>query len=414
MARRGLSSDTLTIAEARRIALHAQGFKGQNRDTKANWPKIAKAVDALHLLQIDSVNVLVRSHYLPLYARLGAYDMAALDKRSFDNNHRHFFECWAHEASLVPLTLHPLMRWRMARARDGDGQYKGMDSFGRENRSYLKSTLAFIQNNGPTRVRDIPGGGKSDGAWWGWSKGKLALETLFDQGLLTTTTRQGFERIYDIPERVIPENILALPTPEAGAAIHQLVAKSAEALGIATESDLRDYFRLPVADFKTALAENLEAGSLRAVSVQGWTKQAYLHRDATLPKTAGATALLSPFDPLVWNRDRAERLFNFHYRIELYTPEAKRKFGYYVLPFLHGDKIAGRLCLKADRESSTLKVNASHHETGVDTSSIAPALAMELKLLAKWLGLQNVAVSKSGNLAPALLRDTRFTSSEVR
>jgi uncharacterized protein len=403
MARRGLTSDTLTIAEARRIALHAQGFQGQSRDTKANWPKIAKAVDALHLLQIDSVNVLVRSHYLPLYARLGHYDMAALDKRSFDNDHRHFFECWAHEASLVPLTLHPLMRWRMARARNGDGQYKGMDSFGRENRAYLKSTLAFIQKNGPTRVRDIPGGGKSDGAWWGWSKGKLALETLFDQGLLTTATRQGFERIYDLPERVIPVAVLNLPTPNEAEALSMLVAKSAEALGIATELDLRDYFRLPVAAFKSALAETLEAGTLRAVTVEGWKQQAYIHHAVRLPNAAGATALLSPFDPLVWNRPRAERLFNFHYRIELYTPEAKRKFGYYVLPFLHGDKIAGRLCLKADRENSTLKVNAAHHEAGIEVSSIAPQLGEELMLMAKWLGLQNLAISKAGNLAPALL-----------
>jgi uncharacterized protein len=403
MARRGLTSDTLTIAEARRIALHAQGFQGQSRDTKANWPKIAKAVDALHLLQIDSVNVLVRSHYLPLYARLGAYDMAALDKRSFDNNHRHFFECWAHEASLVPLTLHPLMRWRMARARNGDGQYKGMDSFGKENRPYLKSTLAHIQKNGPTRVRDIPGGGKSDGAWWGWSKGKLALETLFDQGLLTTATRQGFERIYDVPERVIPMEVLNLPTPNEDEALRQLVAKSAEALGIATELDLRDYFRLPVAAFKTALMQNLEAGILRPVAVDSWKQQGYLHHAAALPKTAGATALLSPFDPLVWNRPRAERLFNFHYRIELYTPELKRKFGYYVLPFLHGDKISGRLCLKADRETSTLKVNAAHHEAGTEITTIAYQLSAELKLMANWLGLQNIAISKTGNLAPALL-----------
>ena len=403
MARRGLSSDTLTIAEARRIALHAQGFQGQTRDTKANWPKIAKAVDALHLLQIDSVNVLVRSHYLPLYARLGHYDMAALDKRSFDNDHRHFFECWAHEASLVPLALHPLMRWRMARARKGDGQYKGMDTFGQDNRAYLKSTLAFIAKNGPTRVRDIPGGGKSDGAWWGWSKGKLAVETLFDQGFVTTATRQGFERIYDVPERVIPPDILALPTPAEDDAFRELVAKSGEALGIATELDLRDYFRLPVAAFKNAFAATVESGILRPVRVEGWNQQAYLHHSAKLPRTAGATALLTPFDPLVWNRDRAERLFNFHYRIELYTPEAKRKFGYYVLPFLHGDTLAGRLCLKADRSTSTLMVNASHHEIGIAPFEIAPHLNAELVLISKWLGLQHVSIAKIGNLASALL-----------
>ncbi len=404
MARRGLSSDTLTLDEARRIALHAQGFQGQPRDTKASWSRIAKTVDALHLLQIDSVNVLVRSHYLPLFARLGAYDMAALDKRSFENKYRHFFECWAHEASLMPLALHPLMRWRMARARAGDGQYKGMDDFGRENQAYLRSTLRFIAKNGPTRVRDIPGGGKSAGGWWGWSKGKLALETLFDQGLVTTATRQGFERIYDLPERVIPTSILSLPTPGDADAIRQLVAKSGEALGIATDLDLRDYFRLPVADFRTALSDVVEAGILRPVAVEGWKQQAYLHRAAPLPRKAGATALLSPFDPLVWNRPRAERLFKFHYRIELYTPEAKRKFGYYVLPFLHGDKIAGRLCLKADRETSTLRVNTAHREVGVEVKVVGEALQVELALMAKWLGLEKVAVAKVGNLARDLKR----------
>jgi uncharacterized protein YcaQ len=346
--------------------------------------------------------VLVRSHYLPLYARLGAYDMVAFDKRSFDNDHRHFFECWAHEASLVPLALHPVMRWRMARACNGDGQYAAMDRFGKENRSYLKSTLAFIQRNGPTRVRDIPGGGKSDGAWWGWSKGKLALETLFDQGLVTTATRRGFERIYDIPERVIPAGILNLPTPDDRNAIRVLVEKSAAALGIATEADLRDYFRLPVADFKRALPEAVGAGSLRPVNIEGWKQQAYLHSAAVLPRSAGATALMSPFDPLVWNRDRAERLFNFHYRIELYTPEAKRKFGYYVLPFLHGDRIAGRLCLKADRATSTLKVNAAHHETNVNPSNIGENLMLELQLMARWLRLDSVSVAASGNLSHSL------------
>jgi uncharacterized protein len=399
MARRGLSSDTLTIAEARRMALHAQGFQGQSRDSKATWSKLARIVDQLHLLQIDSVNVLVRSHYLPLYARVGDYDRAALDKRCFDSKHRHFFECWAHEASLVPLDLHPLMRWRMERARNGDGIYVHMDRFGREEKTFLKSTLAFITKNGPTRTSEIPGGGKSAGGWWGWSKGKLALETLFDQGLVTAATRQGFERIYDIPERVIPADILSRPTPSEAEAQHILVGKAAEALGIATEQDLRDYFRLSPVAFKTALASAVEEGVLRPVKVKGWKPQAYLHRAAKLPKQAGATTLLSPFDPLVWNRDRAERLFNFHYRIELYTPEAKRKFGYYVLPFLHGETLAGRLCLKADRQTGTLRVNASHHEAGITPGDLRQPVLEELHRMATWLGLNDVSIARKGNLA---------------
>jgi uncharacterized protein len=366
---------------------------------KPGWTKIARAVDDLNLLQIDSVNVLVRSHYLPLYARLGDYDMRGLDKRCFDNNHRQYFECWAHEASLVPLELHPLMRWRMERAKRGDGIYKHMDKFGKENRAFLKSTLAFIEKHGPTRIREVPGSGKSEGAWWGWSKGKLALETLFDQGVITTATRQGFERIYDVTERVIPSEILNSATPSETDTFRTLIAKSAIALGIGTELDLRDYFRLPIAEARQAIAENVEAGILRSVSVEGWKQKAYLHRNSLLPKKTGATALLSPFDPLVWNRERAERLFNFHYRIELYTPEPKRKFGYYVLPLLHQDKLVGRFCLKADRATSTLKVNTSHHEVEVDPSSIASAAVAELQKMATWLGLENIKIAKKGNLA---------------
>ncbi len=402
MARRGLSSDTLSIHEARRIALHAQGFRGQSRDVKPTWHKISRAINDLHLLQIDSVNVLVRSHYLPLYARLGDYDRSALDKHSFENKHRRFFECWAHEASIVPLELHPLMRWRMERAKRGDGIYAHMDRFGKENKSYLKSTLAHIVKSGPIRGADVPGGGKSSGSWWGWSKGKLALETLFDQGLLTAATRQGFERIYDVPERVIPSEILNLPTPGEAQTFRTLIEQSAIALGIGTETDLRDYFRLPIVEARKAIAENVEAGVLRKVSVEGWRPKAYLHQTAKLPKSAGATALLSPFDPLVWNRDRAERLFNFHYRIELYTPQLKRKFGYYVLPLLVGDRLVGRFCLKADRATSTLRVNASHNETGIEPSAIAGAAKVELHKMATWLGLDHVSVAKIGNLAGEL------------
>lgn len=403
MARRGLSSDRLSIDEARRSALHAQGFQGQTRDVKPTWSKIARTVADLNLLQIDSVNVLVRSHYLPLYARLGDYDRAALDKRSFDNKHRQFFECWAHEASIVPLDLHPLMRWRMERAKRGDGIYHHMDRFGRENRSYLKSTLAHIHKTGPIRGADVPGGGKSNGSWWGWSKGKLALETLFDQGLLTAATRLGFERIYDVPERVIPSEILNQPTPNEAETFQTLIEKSAIALGIGTETDLRDYFRLPIADARQAIAENVEAGVLREVTVEGWKPKAYLHRNAKLPKKAGATALLSPFDPLVWNRDRAERLFNFHYRIELYTPEAKRKFGYYVLPFLHNDQLVGRFCLKADRATSTLKVNASYMEDSIVGEDIAHNAVAEMNVMAKWLGLETVRFANYGNFAKFLV-----------
>ena len=386
------------------MALAAQGFSEPDRNTRVTWAQMGPMIRRLNLLQIDSVNVLVRSHYLPLYSRLGAYSHAALDERSFGQKKRQLFECWAHEASLLPLDLHPHMRWRMARARAGDGTYKQMDRFGREERAYLKQVLDFVSRNGPTAASEVPGGGKAEGGWWGWSRGKLALETLFDQGLVTTATRAGFERLYDIPERVIPSDILSRETPAEPDAIRHLLDLSGQAMGVATEIDLRDYFRLPIPETRKALAELVEDGRLMPVSVEGWKQQAYLHRDAKLARKAGGTALLSPFDPVVWERSRAERLFDFHYRIEIYTPAEKRKFGYYVLPFLHRDRIAGRVCLKADRQAGVLRANASHHEAHAEAGETAAALAEELQRLAGWLSLSGVEVGAQGNLARALRR----------
>jgi hypothetical protein len=394
--------DSVSAAEARRIALAAQGFDGRPRDDKSNWTRIHNAIRQMNLLQIDSVNVLVRSHYLPVFSRVGAYDQTALDARTFTNRRRAMFECWAHEASLLPLDLHPLMRWRMERARNGDGTYGSMDRFAKEERTYVKSVLAFVKSNGPTAVSDLPDAGKSAGGWWGWSKGKMALECLFDQGLVTTATRRGFERIYDLPERVIPADILDLATPAEADAIRTLVEMSGRALGIAAESDLRDYFRLPLVEGRRAVGELVEDGTLQPITVAGWKQQAYLHKDARLPRKAGGVALVSPFDPLVWERSRAERLFGFVYRIEIYTPAPKRKYGYYVLPFLLGERMAARVCLKADRQAGVLRANAAHAEPHADRRETAAALAAELHRMAKWLGLSGVETGAAGDLTPAL------------
>jgi hypothetical protein len=291
------------------------------------------------------------------------------------------------------------MRWRMARARNGNGTYGSMDRFAAEERAYLKTVLDFVTRNGPTSAAQVPGGGKAEGGWWGWSRGKMAMEALFDQGLVTTAAREGFERVYDIPERVIPSDVLNRETPLESDAIRSLLDLSARAHGIGTEFDLRDYFRLPVAETKTALMELVEDGTLVPVSVEGWKHTAYLHREARMPRKAGGTALLSPFDPVVWERARAERLFDFHYRIEIYTPAKKRKYGYYVLPFLMGDRIVGRVCLKADRQDGVLRANASHHEPHADPRPAAEAMAGELRLMADWLGLAAVSAGPKGNLA---------------
>lgn len=394
--------DTVSLSEARNIALGAQGFTQRRRQHNVAWDAMAAMVDRLHLLQIDSVNVLVRSHYLPLYTRLGSYDRAVLDARSLACENRHFFECWAHEASLVPLPLHPLLRWRMQRAQAGKGIYKSFSRFAQSERSYLRKVLTFVTKHGPTRASEVPGGGPSGGGWWGWSKGKLALETLFDQGLIAVAGRRGFERLYDLPERIIPREILNEPTPHEEDALASLIEKSAAALGVATEAELRDYFRLPVNEGRKAIGHAVEAGVLLPVALEGCKMHVYMHCKSSVSRKVGGTALLSPFDPLVWNRDRAERLFQFRYRIEIYTPEAKRKYGYYVLPFLHGENLVGRVCLKADRASGTLLVNRAHVEPGVDAAQTAEALAEELTRMTQWLGLESVSVGKVGNLAKKL------------
>jgi uncharacterized protein YcaQ len=394
--------DSLSIAEARRVALAAQGFCYNDRTKRVTWAQMDPMIRRINLLQIDSVNVLVRSHYLPLFSRLGSYPHSTLDERTFGKKKRALFECWAHEASLLPLELHPLMRWRMARARDGKGTYSSMGRFGQEERAYLKDVLDFVTSNGPTTASEVPGAGKSEGGWWGWSRGKMALETLFDQGLVTTATRQGFERIYDITERVIPNEILDLKTPSERDSFNGLLSLSARALGVGTETDLRDYFRLPVAETKLALEELIEANTLIPLNIEGWKQTAYLYSGSRIPRKAGGTALLSPFDPVVWERSRAERLFDFHYRMEIYTPAEKRKFGYYVLPFLQEDRIAGRVCLKADRQAGILRANAIHHETHADVAPVAQSLATELKLMAKWLDLNSVEAGNGGNLARQL------------
>ncbi len=397
-----MAKSSLSISEARRLALSIQGFGNVRADKPSNWQALAREMKRLHLLQIDSVNVLTRSHYLPLFSRLGNYDRAHLDTRTLADTNRHVFECWAHEASLVPMELHPLMRWRMNRARKGDSIYGSMSQFAKDESAYLKKVLAFVKSHGQTAQSDLPDKTKGAGGWWGWSKGKLALETLFAQGLLTTGKRESFERFYDLPERVIPQDVLALPTPTERETFLRLIDLSGQALGVGTEFDLRDYFRLPVLEAKQAIAEAVNAGILMPVTVEGWKPQAYLHAQAKIPRKVSASALVSPFDPICWDRDRTERLFNFHYRIELYTPAPKRKFGYYVLPFLHGDTFGGRVCLKADRENGVLLANRSHIEHGHDEAEVAQQLSAELRRMSQWLGLGEVKVGGSGNLAASL------------
>jgi uncharacterized protein YcaQ len=398
---------TLSAALARRIALTAQGFGIDRPAGSTNTGHVRRAIDRLGLLQIDSVNVLTRAHYLPLFSRLGNYDSAHLDGMAWGRKSRRgLFEFWAHEASLLPLGAHPLFRWRMQRARDnaGDGKDK-LHRFRREKAKYIDEVLREIADRGPLAASELSNGGERRGTWWGWNDGKLAVEWLFFAGIVTTATRRGtFERVYDLTERVLPGDIQSLPTPSPEEAQRELLRLSARALGVATEFDLRDYYRLGVADTKARLAELVEAGDLLAVEVEGWDRPAYLDPAARQPRRIEARALLAPFDPLIWERDRTHRIFDFFYRIGIYTPVAKRTHGYYVLPFLLGDKLVARVDLKADRPTGRLLVQAAHLEPGHDARQVAGPLREELRLMADWLSLESVSLPRAGALAKAMGR----------
>jgi uncharacterized protein YcaQ len=380
----------VSLASARRIALAAQGF-GRPRPGKASPSDLRRAILRLGLHQIDSVNVLVRAHYLPAFARLGAYDRGLIDRAAWGpKRDRRLFEYWAHEASLLPLDMHPLLRWRMAEAERGEIGWGSLKAYSGERREEAEAILRRIGDEGPLAASDFEEG-RSRSGWWEWGDTKRALEWLFWAGLITTATRRGsFERVYDLPERVIPAATLALPTPPAADARRALVAHSAAALGIATETDLRDYFRLKPEPARRAVAELVEEGVLLPAEVEGWTRPALLHRDCRRPRRISGQALLAPFDPLVWERGRTERLFGFRYRIEIYTPAEKRVHGYYVLPFLLGERLVARVDLKADRQASRLLVRQVTLEPGAPAET-RERLAAELELMAGWLGLEAVA-----------------------
>jgi hypothetical protein len=379
-------AERLSLAQARRIALAAQGF-GAPRPPEATGGHLRRTVGRLGLHQIDSVNVLVRAHYLPAFSRLGLYDRGLIDRAAWGpRRERRLFEYWAHEASLLPLEMHPLLRWRMAAAERGEIGWGSLKAYAVERRGEAEAILQRIRSEGPLAASDFEEG-KGRSGWWAWGDTKRSLEWLFWAGLITTATRRGsFERVYDLPERVIPAAILALPTPSEADARRALVAKSAEALGIATEAELRDYFRLRPAAARQAVAELVEGGVLLPAQVEGSSRAWFLHRSARRPRRIGGQALLAPFDPLIWERDRAETLFGFRYRIEIYTPAEKRVHGYYVLPFLLGERLVARVDLKADRQGSRLLVQRTTPEPGAPAETVE-RLTAELGLMAlAWAG----------------------------
>jgi hypothetical protein len=393
-------SPDLSAAQARRIALAAQGFAEARPSAQPTRRHFHRMLERTGVIQMDSVNVVVRTHYLPAFSRLGAYPHSVLEREAWGKTPS-LFEYWGHEASLMPVASQPLFRWRMERAQGGE-TWSGLARFGRERRDYIDNVLAQIEQRGPVTGADFSDGTPGRSGWWEWSDGKRALEWLFWSGFITTKTRRGFERVYDLTERVLPAAVLDAPTPSEEEAHRALIRIAARAMGVATEGDLRDYFRMPVAGFKARLAELVEEGALVPVAVKGWDRPAFLHPEAKLPRWIKARALLSPFDNLIWRRERAERLFGIRVRLEIYTPAHKREHGYYVLPFLQGDAITARVDLKSDRQAGVLRVQAAHLEPGAMAETTAPALAEELALMAGWLGLGGVVVSGRGGLAEVL------------
>jgi len=401
----------LSAAQARRAALAAQGLTVARPRGRVDVRHVRRALDALGIVQLDSVNVFSRSHYMPLFSRLGPYPRETLDRLSvhqdgIDANaradRRELFEYWGHEASLVPIDMQPLLRWRMARA--GELAWAGVARVGREERALVRRVLKLVRERGPIRASEVGGPRRvrRPGEMWNWNDGKKALEYLFFAGEVAAERRVNFERLYDLPERVLPASILAMPTPGEAEAQRELLLFAARRLGPATEPDLGDYFRLPRADSKARLAELVEAGALVPVAVAGWDVPAYAPPDLYVPRRIRARALLTPFDSLVWARERTERLFGFRYRIEIYVPAAKRVHGYYVLPFLLGDRLVARVDLKSDRQAGVLRVVGAFAEPGIEERVVARELADELGLVSRWLELGGVEVGRKGDLAPAL------------
>ncbi len=401
-----MSRGHLSLSEARRIALAAQGFDRPRPNGRVGVGHFRRTIRQLGLLQIDYVNVLVPAHYQVLFSRLGPYNRSRLDE--FVYRRGEFTEQWAHEASIVPVDSWPLLRHRMAVHRV---RPYGFELFIDRNPAYVDWVLDEVRRRGPLTADDLaePDGmaRRIAGDAWVGTVPQAVLEAHFGRGLLAVAERRAnFARVFDLAERLIPpEHHGRQVQPEE--ARRELLRRAARSQGVGTAGDLADYYRMPVREARPRLAELVAAGELREVRVEGWREPAYLHPAARLPSRIDAAALLSPFDPLIWYRARAERLFNFAYRIEIYVPEAKRKWGYYILPFLMADRLVARVDLKADRTGRRLLVLAAYLEPHAKSGAVSNALAAELRTMATWLGLDTVAVERRGDFARALAAAVR-------
>lgn len=389
---------SVTQDQARRFALAAQGFSKPRPAGRVDVRHFRRVLGDIGLLQLDTVNVLVRAHYLPLFSRLGVYDREALDRWTIDSSE--MFEYWGHAASLLPTDRFPQFRWRMdAIAAD---PWRSVQRILDERPGYIDEVLDEVTRSGPVAAGDLDEAGRQKGPWWDWHPGKHALEFLFATGRVTAYRTANFGRLYDVPERVLAPEVLNGPVPDKTEAHRTLLLDAGRHLGVATIADLADYHRLKVPAARPVVKQLVADAELEEVSVEGWSQPAYLHPEAVLPRRFTGAALLSPFDSLIFNRDRVERLFDFFYRIEIYVPKPKREYGYYVLPFLHNGQLVARVDLKSDREKGALLVQSSHLEPGNDAAAVVPPLAEELHRLASWLQLSDVEVKQAGDLASRL------------
>jgi uncharacterized protein len=392
---------TLSLAEARRVALAAQGFDRPRPRGRVTAAHLRRVIRQVGLLQIDSVSVLLPAHYQVPFSRLGAYDRSRLDALIYRD--REFTEQWAHEASILPVEHWPLIRHHLG---PHERRWGALAKFMEQHADYAARVLEEVRARGPVVAGDIdePDGTRGKGGgWWGWTQAKIALEGHFARGAIAIAERRaaGFARAYDLAERVVPNehHTRRMSREEAQ---RELVRLAARANGVATARDLADYYRMAPREARQRVAELAAEGELQEVRVEGWREPAYMHPDARVPRALGAAALLSPFDPVIWYRPRAERLFELDYRIEIYVPREKRKYGYYVLPFLLGDRFVGRVDLKADRAAGCLRVLGAFVEAHARADDVAPALARELRTMAEWLGLNDVSAARRGTLARAL------------
>jgi uncharacterized protein len=351
-----------------------------------------KVLERVGVIQLDSVNVFSRAHYMPFFSRIGPYDTEALDDWLWGSGE--LFEYWGHMASLMPSSHQRLFRWRM----NHGWQWNRAEQLIADQPGYLDAVLEEVNAKGPLRTSHLDDPGESGEGMWNWSNGKVALEMLFLQGKVTTAARPNFVRMYDLPERVIPNEHLDAPDPGHDEALTELLMLAAAAMGVATADDLADYYRIRMPAARPVLRRLVQTGELEEVEVEGWDRPGYVHPEATLPRWAGGTALLSPFDSLIWYRPRVERLWDFHYRIEIYVPEPKRVYGYYVLPFLYEGDLVARVDLKTDRRRNALQVKGAFAEPGVDRKKVGRALRKELELVASWLDLDDVIADRNGDL----------------